>query len=164
MTISQKQGQHTLLDLLVCDQENIKLYNSSKIRKSEYLERTEEITNKLKLYIYEKGFPFKNKESYDVYKAAVTLSLHTDQEFLAYVEKIFDNAELDEVDPYHKAYFVDKLRLCNGKQQLYGTQFRKLPNGSVEFLPIESEFDVDFRRKKIGLPTLEEYKLWAEQG
>lgn len=157
-------NQSYLLELLNEDQKNIKLFGLNEISRDEFLKRSLEITKKFKSYLNKNGFPFKNKEPYEVYKAAFILSLHANPEFLTEIEKIFNNAEEGAVDPEHRAYFIDKLRLYEGKQQLYGTQFKRLPDKSIEFLPIEEPKNVDVRRKEIGLSTLEEYKKMAERG
>jgi len=156
-------NQSYLLGLLEEDQKNIKLFGQSKISKDEFLKRSLKIVEEFKLYINKNGFPFKNKEPYDIYKAAFILSLHANPEFLIEIEKIFNNAEDGAVDPEHKAYFIDKLRLNDGLPQLYGTQFKRLSNGSIEFLPIEKLENINVRRKEIGLSTLEEYKKLAEK-
>ena len=156
-------NQSYLLDLLDEDQKNIKLFGLGEINKDEFLKRSLKVIEEFKLYINKNGFPFKNKESYDIYKAAFILSLHVDPEFLIEIGKIFNNAEVGAVDPEHKAYFIDKLRLNDGLPQLYGTQFKRLSKGSIEFLPIEKPEDVNVRRKEIGLSTLEEYKKLAEK-
>ena len=157
-------NQSYLSELFNEDQKNIKLFGLNEISRDEFLKRSLQITENFKLYLNKNGFPFKNKEPYEVYKAAFVLSLHTNPEFLMVVETIFNNAEEGAVDPEHRAYFVDKLRLYEGKQQLYGTQFKRLPDKSIEFLPIEEPKNIDVRRKEIGLSTLEEYKKLAEQG
>jgi len=156
-------NQSYLLELLDEDQKNIKLFGLNEINRDEFLKRSLQITENFKLHLNKNGFPFKNKEPYEVYKAAFILSLHANPEFLIEIEKIFNNAEDGAVDSEHKAYFVDKLRLYEGKQQLYGTQFKRLPNGSIEFLPIEKPENINIRREEIGLSTLEEYKKLAEK-
>ncbi len=156
-------NQSCLPGLLDEDQKNIKLFGLGEISKDEFLKRSLRIIEEFKLHINKNGFPFKNKEPYDIYKAAFILSLHADLEFLTEIGKIFNNAEVGAVDPEHKAYFIDKLRLNDGLPQLYGTQFKRLPNGSIEFLPIEKLENINVRRKEIGLSTLEEYKKLAEK-
>ncbi len=129
---------------------------------SEFEARNKEVVNEFKKYVDLNGFPFKNKENYEVYKAGVALSLHADFDFLKNIEGIFKNANISEIDQDHLAYFVDKIRVYENKPQLYGTQFKRLPDNSIEFLPIEDEKNVDNRRAEIGLITLNQYKKFAE--
>ena len=65
--------------------------------------------------------------------------------------------EIDEVSPQNVAYLTDRV-LCNeGKPQIYGTQFY-LVDGNPQPRPIEDGENVDKRRLRIGLPTLDEYR------
>lgn len=48
----------------------------------------------------------------------------------------------------------DRVRVADGKPQLYGTQ---LANNPLRFEPIEDEAHVDARRSSVGLPPMAEY-------
>jgi hypothetical protein len=52
------------------------------------------------------------------------------------------------------AMLEDRVRVADGKPQLYGTQ---LANNPLRFQPIEDEAHVDERRAGVGLPPLAEY-------
>jgi len=52
------------------------------------------------------------------------------------------------------AMLEDRVRVADGKPQLYGTQ---LANNPMRFQPIEDEAHVDERRASVGLPPLAEY-------
>ena len=56
------------------------------------------------------------------------------------------------------AYLTDRVRVHEGKPQIYGTQFKFAPNGSLIAEPIEDEANVDARRKILGLPSMAEYE------
>ena len=61
------------------------------------------------------------------------------------------------------AYLTDRVRVGEGKKQLYGTQFQGAGD-KMEPYPIEDEAGVDRRRKEVGLPTMAKYrKLLAER-
>src|SRR6185503_4667422 len=60
----------------------------------------------------------------------------------------------DESPPAAVAVLEDRLRVQNGRKQLYGTQLRRSANGSLEPLPIEDPKHVDLRRDAAGLPPL----------
>ena len=63
-----------------------------------------------------------------------------------------------------KAYaaLVDRVRLKEGKPQVYGTQ-AQFVGGEVVIGPIEEAEGVDERRRGVGLPTLAEYKKELEK-
>jgi hypothetical protein len=54
----------------------------------------------------------------------------------------------------HLAMLEDRVRLADGKPQLYGSQLKPEPLG---FEPIEDEVHVDERRRSIGLAPLADY-------
>jgi hypothetical protein len=54
----------------------------------------------------------------------------------------------------HLALLEDRVRVADGKPQLYGTQLRDDP---LRFAPIEDEANVDARRRGIGLGPLAGY-------
>ncbi len=58
----------------------------------------------------------------------------------------------------NKAYLTDRVRINEGKKQIYGTQFYRKKDGSMAHRPIQDPKNVDARRKKVGLQSLEEYK------
>ena len=75
------------------------------------------------------------------------------------VEKAVKSGEATGQD---LAYLTDRVRVGEGKKQLYGTQFQGAGD-KMEPYPIEDEAGVDRRRKEVGLPTMAEYrKLLAE--
>ena len=53
------------------------------------------------------------------------------------------------------ANFVDRLRLHQGKKQLYGTGF-EFKDGKMVLSPTEDVPDLDKRRSRIGLPPMSE--------
>jgi hypothetical protein len=66
-----------------------------------------------------------------------------------------------QASPGHLAYLTDRVRLKEGKKQLYGTQMHEV-HGKMVPQPIEDEAHVDQRRMEAGLPPLAEYvKLFA---
>jgi hypothetical protein len=67
-----------------------------------------------------------------------------------------------EVSAINVAYLTDRVRVADGKPQVYGTQFRQV-DGKMEPSPIEDEARVDERRKSVGLPPLAEYRKQLEE-
>ncbi len=146
-----------VLELLQKDQENIKLFKAGEKTAEEMHKTNEGISHEFLKIVEKKGFPYKNRVTYEVYKAGITLALHFSPDSL---EKIFTDLEkLDknEFDLGDKAYFIDRLRLFKNQKQVYGTQFKKDIAGNISFFPIEDEDNVDKRRSGVGLCTLSEY-------
>ena len=54
------------------------------------------------------------------------------------------------------AYLTDRVRVNEGRQQLYGTQFHTV-EGRHQPRPIQDADAVDTRRKAMGMQTLQEY-------
>ena len=59
------------------------------------------------------------------------------------------------------AFIIDRVLVSEGKPQLYGTQFRYLDGKSV-MSPVQNEADLDRRRKRMGLPSIEVYRKQME--
>lgn len=62
----------------------------------------------------------------------------------------------DEAAPWQAAMLEDRIRMYEGRPQIYGTQFR--PDGTGELIPyaIEDREGVNDRRRDVGLNTIEE--------
>jgi len=63
----------------------------------------------------------------------------------------------NEADVVNLAYLTDRVRVFDGKPQVYGTQGQPDSNGVIIPSPIEDEEHVDERRKAIGLESIAEY-------
>lgn len=62
---------------------------------------------------------------------------------------------LDDAPAMHFAYLLDRVRIADGRDQVYGTQFVGCDDGdSIEPWPIEDAAHVDARRERIGLPAM----------
>ncbi|MBD9356207.1 DUF6624 domain-containing protein [Methylomonas albis] len=65
-------------------------------------------------------------------------------------------AASNDVMPWQAAFLEDRIRMYEGKPQIYGTQFQPSQNGQLEPYPIEHPESVNDRRLAVGLNTLEE--------
>jgi len=65
-----------------------------------------------------------------------------------------DAVAAGEADPARLAMLEDRIRLFEGRPQLYGTQFDWDDAGELSPQPIESPDAVDARRAEVGLPPL----------
>ena len=59
-----------------------------------------------------------------------------------------------EVNSKNLAYLEDRILVAEGKKQIYGTQF-KIENGKLVMSPVADLDNLEKRRNKIGLPTVE---------
>ena len=75
--------------------------------------------------------------------------------------------QADDVPLLQVAMLEDRVRSCEGRGQVYGTQFDWDEQGRMSPLPIEDEANVDARRHAIGLGPLsgaiERQRATAEQ-
>lgn len=62
----------------------------------------------------------------------------------------------NEVIPWHAAMLEDRIRMYEGKPQIYGTQFQPNKNGELVPYTIENPESVNGRRLAVGLNTIEE--------
>ena len=122
-------------------------------------------TARLKETVDKDGWPGRSRVGKDGAHAAWLLVQHADKDrafqkrCLALLEKAVKAAEANGQD---LAYLTDRVRVGEGKKQLYGTQFQGAGD-KLDPYPIEDEANVDRRRKDVGLPTMAEYrKLLAE--
>lgn len=110
------------------------------------------------------GFPNTAKVGKDGMQAFMILLQHAPTDALRAkslkpITRAFKNKELPPMD---YANFVDRLRLHQGKKQLYGSGF-EFKDGKMVMSPTEDMKNLGKRRAKIGLPPLAEYmKALAE--
>jgi hypothetical protein len=105
------------------------------------------------------GWPGKSLVGEDGTQAAFLIVQHSpavqfQKKCLALLEAAVSQ---NEADITSLAYLTDRVRLSNGKPQVYGTQGQHEPDGVIVPLPIENEEHVDERRKAIGLEPIAEY-------
>ena len=135
-------------------------------RRRRWKQSTAATRSRLKEVVDKGGWPGKSRVGADGAHAAWLLVQHADkdrafQKSPAWrcVEKAVKSGEATGQD---FAYLTDRVRVGEGKKQLYGTQFQGAGD-KMEPYPIEDEAGVDRRRKEVGLPTMAEYrKLLAE--
>jgi hypothetical protein len=144
-------------ELLNEDQSLRKSLKEGKIPHKEFVEADTKVSKKFLGCLTCNQFSF-DPENPEVYRAMVTLALHAPHEEM---QEIFETAR-ENIKPQDQAYFIDKLLIHDGKKQMYGTQYKKDEQGTVTFLPIEDENDVDERRRGMGLCSLRQYVEFME--
>jgi hypothetical protein len=63
----------------------------------------------------------------------------------------------NDADPVHLAYLTDRVRMADGLDQLYGSQFVLDRAGELVPWPVDDVSRVDRRRVKLGLPPFAEH-------
>ncbi|MEZ7126716.1 DUF6624 domain-containing protein [Nonomuraea sp. AD125B] len=59
--------------------------------------------------------------------------------------------------PRHLAYLVDRVRVGEGRPQVYGTQYRQTAEGGFGPHPVEDPGHPDERRAEVGIEPHAEY-------
>jgi len=110
------------------------------------------------------GFPhqplFDDSAGVATFMVVQHASLKQQEKYLPLFQKAASEKELQ---PSLVAKMVDRVRVNEGKKQIYGTQAIPIKDPKTgyitdkyELAPIEDEENVNQRRLKIGLPTIEE--------
>jgi len=64
---------------------------------------------------------------------------------------------LGDADPVHYAYLCDRVRMADGRDQLYGSQFVRNEHGRLVPWHLDDLERVDARRHRLGLPPFAEH-------
>ena len=62
-----------------------------------------------------------------------------------------------DADPVHYAYLLDRVRMADGLDQLYGSQFVTGADGELTPWPVDDPAKVEERRRRLGLPPFAEH-------
>jgi hypothetical protein len=119
---------------------------------------------RLRTIIATQPTPTHPNQPVDGAKAAHRIAQHSinHPDFMRECRRLLDKASAKgEVPRWQFAYIDDRIRVFEGAQQRYGTQWRSGPNG-LEPYPIEDAAHVDERRAALGLPSLAELKPSTE--
>jgi Family of unknown function (DUF6624) len=116
-------------------------------------------TARMKTIIVEHGWPGRSFVGDDGARAAWLLVQHADASFMTQCLPLMENAvSRGEASAKDYAYLLDRVRMKQGKPQVYGTQFTSGGDGKLVLHPIEDAEHVDERRRAIGLPSMAEYE------
>lgn len=114
-------------------------------------------TERMKVIVAQIGWPTVSRVGKESSSNAWLIVQHADlkvdfqEQCLALMKQQPDG----EVALRNIAMLEDRVRVNRKQPQLYGTQFRQI-NGEHKYLPIEDESNVDERRKKMGMESLQE--------
>ncbi len=116
-------------------------------------------TARMKAVVAQHGWPGQSLVGDDGAHAAWLLVQHAEESFMAQCLPLMERAvSAGEASPQDYAYLLDRVRMQQGKPQVYGTQFISGADGKFILHPIESPENVDERRRAVGLPSMEEYE------
>jgi Family of unknown function (DUF6624) len=111
---------------------------------------------RLKAIVAEYGWPGYSLVGRDASGAALIVLIHAElqqqKEFLPVLKLA---AEAGEMAPSQVAHLEDKIRVGEGKHQLYGTLAVSDADGNPVLAPVEDPQNLDERREKVGLPPIE---------
>jgi hypothetical protein len=116
--------------------------------------------------IFEKfGFPTVKLVGKDGSQAYMILLQHSTSDDLRVksLKPIGKALRRKELSPNDYANFVDRLRLHQGKPQLYGQHFSFKNDGKMVMDDVSDPKNLDKRRKKIGLPPIAEHVKILEE-
>ena len=115
-------------------------------------------TDRMKEIIRDIGWPTVIKFGVEISNMAWLLVQHADHdiEFQKYCLELMKTASEGEISKRNIAYLEDRVRVNEGRLQLYGTQFGG-EGDNFGPRPIEDPDNVDIRRSELGMETLEEY-------
>ncbi len=124
-----------------------------------------ENTQRMKEIVEQIGWPTRSKVGRHASESAWLLVQHADHDraFQKMCLDLMKAQSAGEVSPANIAYLEDRVRVGEGRPQLYGTQFYADEAGHVGPKPIEDPDNVDERRKAVGLQPLSEYAHDVEQ-
>jgi hypothetical protein len=118
-------------------------------------------TARLKEIIDQYGWPGFNLVAKDGAFAAWLIAQHADddpefqQSALSLLEETVGRGDADKS---YVAFLTDRVRVNNGEQQLFGTQFGRQVDGTYGPHPIHDLDSIEERRKEFGLEPFADYK------
>jgi len=144
---------NSLKSLLKEDQDNIRQYKEGKVGLDEFSKKANIINAQFAEWLKTNDIPdYQLKE--EEYTAFVALLLHSGEKLMTEVLNLF----FDKIRSKDRAYIIDKARVLKNEPQIYGTQYKRIKDGKVDFLPIENPEEIDQRRGEVGLESIAEYE------
>lgn len=119
----------------------------------------------LKTVITQHGWPGRTLVGTDGAHSAFLLVQHAsrDRELQQECLRLMEAAPKDEVSGPDRALLTDRVRVAEGKKQLYGTQIEFREGAWQVKGEVEDPAGLAERRKQLELPPLEEYLRMAAQ-
>jgi hypothetical protein len=124
-----------------------------------------ENTERMKEIVQSIGWPTISKVGAEIASNAWLLIQHADHdvEFQEHCLELMKEADEGDVNKQNIAYLEDRIRVNQGRGQIYGTQFKQENQQHIP-LPIEDEENVNSRRAEMGMGQLsEQIELMCEK-
>jgi len=157
-TINKKLVKE-ILDKIEIDQKMRKLFIAGKIKWDKRIDKKN--TAWLKRIVKQYGWPTASLVGKRASYGAWLLVQHADHDLkfqkkvLAILNEIY-RKDNEEINSANVAYLTDRILVHEKKPQIFGTQFtRKSEKEKFKPFPIKDKRNVDKRRKKYDLPSLE---------
>ncbi len=117
-------------------------------------------TARMKEILAEIGWPTTSKVGRLAAHRAWLLVQHADHDvdFQRECLRLMSEAPEGEVSRVDMAYLEDRVRVNDGRPQLYGTQFHLVERGELVPRPIEDPERLDQRRQAVGLESFAQYQ------
>ncbi len=165
MTENNKKITTELISMMKKDQAMRKIWAESGFNSDKYDSRIDEINEKRMKEIVDKiGWPTISMVGKEASTAAWLLVQHAgdNPSFQKMILQKMKRLPKKEVDQKQIAKLEDRIRLLEGKKQLYGTSFNiDLKTKKLIIDPIYDIKNIDKRRKKLGLDSFEAHKKRA---
>lgn len=115
--------------------------------------------------IKQSGWPRISAVGFDGAGAAWLIAQHADRD-LAFQKQCLRlmraAASHGEAAKEHLAYLIDRVRVAEGKRQIYGSQ-NLYKEGQLVMSPVVDEKNLNRRRKRMGLPPVDVSLKWLQQ-
>lgn len=114
---------------------------------------------KIEVIIKENGYPKLSEVGDHAASVAFLVIQHSDLKVQKkYLPLITEMAEQGEIYKEDWALLLDRVRVNEGKKQVFGSQVHKNPEtGIIELYPVEDEKNLNKRRAEIDLMPIEKY-------
>lgn len=96
------------------------------------------------------GYPTKEMIGTDTLKKFFLLIQHVPYD-TALQEQCLEHCDFE---PNETAHLTDRIRINQGREQMFGTQRQRGPDGTFELAPVEDRENLNERRIRIGLDPL----------
>jgi hypothetical protein len=126
----------------------------------EYRRIDAENADRLRQILFDHGWPGKSLVGEQGAHDAWLIAQHADHQPAVQrqaLELLTDAATRGEATPRELAYLTDRVRVNEGRGQVFGTQMRPDENGVPVPAPIEDRERLDDRRAEVGLEPFDQY-------
>lgn len=117
-------------------------------------------TARLREIISQHGWPGRSLVGEDGSHHAWLIAQHADRQLdfqREALEALADAVSRGDAAQRDLAYLTDRVRMNEGREQVFGTQIAEVKDGNGVPWPVEDPANLDARRAAVGLPPFEEY-------